>query len=299
MGEAKNRKNTDKNYGHISNKKEERGLVISSPMAISGSRMTLGGSDIDPTELRFALLFWDKLAWPQSQAIRMGESADISYLSKCGILSRPSFHVSGDVSQGIAKGYINTFVDLEKKEPGKWSMSQGERGMLLEQDVLESESGIALELFRAIPIPSQDVALADILEFKLRRRDELRAFQHHVDQLTLKIKNADTPQETLTKTLKEIDLACSDLLKVSKEYQLPFHLSDFKTAFNIDPMKILNSSKKAWDWAEPYGLAAATASAFVAGAFSTVSFKPDFGFRPLKLPKSPYRYAYSIGQELI
>lgn len=57
MGESKRRKETDKNYGSISNKKIERGIIISSPMIINGRKMTIGGAHIDPTELRFSLLF--------------------------------------------------------------------------------------------------------------------------------------------------------------------------------------------------------------------------------------------------
>lgn len=299
MGESKRRKETDKNYGSISNKKIERGIIISSPMIINERKMTIGGAHIDPTELRFSLLFWDKLAWPHNHFVNMNGNAETSYLVECGILSRPIYQVGGDMAESIAKGYIDTYINLEKKHPGEWTMAQSDRGLLLHLDTLENDKGASLELFRAIPIPRHDVALADILEFKLKRQDELFSFRHHIDQLTAKIKDSDTPEEDLRKAITEIDTVCSDLLKVSKEYQIPFYISDFKTSLNINPLKVISAAKKAWDLAEPYGMPAATAAAITAGGLSTLSFKSDYGFRPIKLPKSPYRYAYSIGKELI
>jgi hypothetical protein len=40
----------------------ERALVVSPRIEVAGSRLTIKTSNFDPQELRFALLFWDKLA---------------------------------------------------------------------------------------------------------------------------------------------------------------------------------------------------------------------------------------------
>ncbi|AZD34676.1 hypothetical protein C4K22_1923 [Pseudomonas chlororaphis subsp. aurantiaca] len=299
MGEAKYRKENDPNYGKPLKNNEQRGLIISPPMKINGTTIIAGQGHIDPIELRFSLLFWDKLAWPHNNFVNMKGNGDTDHLAKCGILTRPQYDVRGDMGTAIAKGYIDTYSQLENKEPGQWAMAQSERGLLLSQNVLDPEKGAILELQRAIPIPSFDVALDDILEFKARRQDELLLFRHHLENLVLEIKNSENSAQALNKTLADLDIVCSDLLKVSKEYQLPFHISNLNTSFNINPIKLFEAGKKGWDLGAPYGLKAASAAAVAGGILSTISIKGDFGFRSVKAPKSPYRYAYSINKELL
>src|SRR5574341_700437 len=47
----------------------------------------------------------------------------------------------------------------------------------------ETKTAVGIELFRALPVPSQDVPIAEILEFKRKRWDELLRFRHAMDGL--------------------------------------------------------------------------------------------------------------------
>jgi hypothetical protein len=58
----------------------QRGLVVSSPLVIQGGRIFVGSSNLDPQELRFSLLFWDRLAWPASRNIHFGSGPDEQFL---------------------------------------------------------------------------------------------------------------------------------------------------------------------------------------------------------------------------
>ncbi|WP_028222193.1 DUF6236 family protein, partial [Paraburkholderia oxyphila] len=173
MGEAKRRKATDPSYGKVPKDTHKRGLVVSPPIVIEGGRLFAKSSNLDPLELRFALLFWDRLVWPSSRVIHFASNQDEQFLEAAGILNRPDYTIWGDGATGIAQGQVTAFNDFDSREPGMWALAQGENSFVWKDGFLEDGAGALVELHRAIPIPCHDVPLAEILEFKEKRRDEL------------------------------------------------------------------------------------------------------------------------------
>ena len=299
MGEARKRKETDPLYGKVAKDSTGRGIIVSSPMRIDGTHIQLTGGGLDPQELRFALLFWDELVWPQNNIFQSGpiDQPDIVFLEESKVLTRPRQEFrGGDFATLQAQTMLSKFAELENKEPGKWSIAQGERAFNLVNT--EEVPGALLELIRAVPIPQADVPLNEILEFKRRRRDELLQFRAHLDSLAKQIAQSDAPAEVLAKHLAEIDRACSDLMSVGRDWQFPVQLSSFKASLNIDPTKLAMSTSSVYLGATYLGLPLAAAAAGLAAVGSLLNVKADIGFRGIKRPRSPYRYAYEIAQEL-
>lgn len=298
MGEAKHRKNTESNFGRVPKSANIRGLVVSPPIEIEGASLIAKSSNLDPQELRFSLLFWDRLVWPSSRAIHFASGPDEQFLESVGILTRPEYTFNGDVAQGIVRGQFQAYQELEDKEPGCWALSQGEHSLLVKDGLADDGKGLSIQLYRAIPIPKQDVPLAEILEFRQRRRDELVLLQHYLGSLVEEVEAAEDKQTALQKRVAEVDLACANLLTVSKEWRFPVYLSNIKATFNITPVKFLPSIAGGWKFGETYGLAAASAVAAFAGAASTLEIKGDFGLRSVVRPASPFRYTFLAHEEL-
>jgi hypothetical protein len=296
MGEARQRKAVDPNYGRVPKVPPKRGLVVSCPLRIEGTSIRIRQTALDQQELRFALLFWDQLAWPTSRAIHIANGPDEQFLQDAGVMFRPEFTFDGDGAQGLLRTYLQAFDELDKNEPGAWALSQGENSLLLADGRSIEGNGTTLELHRAIPIPAHDVPLQEILEFRNRRRDELLLLRQHLDGFMHGIENIS--QDDIAIRVREIDSACSDLLQVGREWQFPMHLSNLKATFGLNALKFLSAAGGGWKLAEPYGLTAATVTAAAAGLVSTLELKSDIGFRPVRRPKNPYRYVYSIDREL-
>jgi hypothetical protein len=303
MGQAKLRKQTEPTYGIVPKNAPQRGLIISNPIKLDVKNNTLqaqGG--LDPTELRFSLLYWDKLARPKSNIFGFGGGDDEQFLISAGILTRPMiFHQGGNPARIIFDTFIGAMKQLDASEPGVWSLSQGDRSLFLENypDNFFENSGISVKLIRSIPIPAHDVPLAEILEFKEKRRDELNILHAHINELSTKINlSNEIPAET-EKTIKDIDRACADLLKVSSEWQQPFHIGDLKASINFNGLKALGAAGTAWKLGEPYGLPAATAAAVVSGVVSAIDIQADIGFRLIKRNRTPYHYAWQAHRELV
>lgn len=298
MGEAKRRKQTEPNFGHVPKCANHRGLVVSPPIEIEGSRLFAKSSNLDPQELRFSLLFWDRLVWPSSRAVHFGSGPDETFLESAGILTRPEYTFNGDGAQGIARGQIQAYQELERLEPGVWALAQGENSLLLKDGLAEVGKGALVELHRAIPVPKQDVPLAEILEFRQRRRDELVLLRYHLESFVSEIEGSADKPSALRKRVAELDQACANLLTVGKEWRFPVYLSNLKASFSLSPMKFLPAVAGGWKMGEPYGLTAAAAVAAAAGAASTLDIKADYGLRSMRLPTSPFRYAFQIHNEL-
>lgn len=311
MGEAKRRKETDPNYGKPKSY-DFKGIVVSAPVTIenfvsmgctpvtTGTSVKVDSTHIHPDELRFSLLFWDKLVWPSSKAISFESNEDELYLEKVGVLERPDYTFYGPTSEVIAQSQIQAFMDLDKREPGVWAFAQGEKSLLLRNKAfIEKPGTLAVDLNRAIPIPSTDVPLAEILEFKQKRKDELINLRLHLDSIEGSIGSSDTPDNELERKIKEIDEACADLLKVSSEWQSPVVLSDLKISISIDPIKAAAYIKTGWEKGQQLNATAAFVGAIGGGLISMLSIKYDvMKFRSLRRPDSPYRYAYNLNKEL-
>lgn len=275
--------------------------MISNPIWFNKNGSVLQGG-LDPLELRFSLLYWDKLVWPKSNLRNFPGGNEADYLETLKILSRPvKYHAGGSVNTIILDMYLRTYIELNDEEPGAWALSQGERSLFLEHGLgLFSEgSGMSFNLLRAIPIPADDVPLNEILEFKEKRKDELLVLRAHIDKLVQVIQDSPTTTDDFNRAAKEVDKACSDMLTLGCEWQWPVHFADLKTSFNFNSMKFLGAVGLGWKFGESYGLTTASAVAAGAGLISTIDIKSDLGIRTLQKPSSPYRYSYMAHKELV
>src|SRR5436305_3766783 len=107
-----------------------RGLVISVPLVISGRSLHLKINQLDPQELRFSLLFWDKLDYPMNNGIMLAAGPDAQFLEQAGILTRTMVPMApGDMAEGFRQCHLRAFEALDRKEPGCWSIATGERSI--------------------------------------------------------------------------------------------------------------------------------------------------------------------------
>ncbi|GLO44146.1 DUF6236 family protein [Pseudomonas putida] len=279
-----------------------RGLIISSPVTIKDGKEIYKWESflLDPQDLRFSIFFWDRLAWPRlefnTMEIPVGD--DALFLQSAGILERPTYFYLGNGARAKIKGYISTLEKYEEQHPGMWAMGNGANSIITESDYFESNAGTLIELLRCVPIPTQDVPLSEILEFRHKRRDELLLFRQYIEDLSLEINGSSDSVDALNKAQRNIDEACSNLWSVTREWNMPIHLSNFSTSFNLDLKKAASSAYVAWKSLSSMGLPDTTSiiGAVAAGVQSQLSVKSDVKFRPFKKSRSPFKYAFSISQ---
>lgn len=295
MGQAKYRKEHEANYGKPS---MVRGLIISSPVKVDDKGVMEIAAGLDPQDLRSSLLYWDRLAWPTG-AISFGPNQDATYLLDAGILTMPSYRVGGRDAELVLRPQLLALAELNQSQPGVWSLGQSENSVIMSSGAGVEGSGTLLSLLRSLPVPSNEASLAEILEFKQRRRDELLAFRTHLEAMVKEIESASDSSAALQAQLKRLDEACATLIATSREWQIPFKMSDLKVSFNFDLAKAGADAVKAWVTAGAIDLGiTAKAVAATAGAVSSqFTVKSDVSLRSFKRTASPFSYVHHARQQ--
>jgi len=264
----------------------ERGLVISSPITIESGSFR-GGGGLDPQELRFSLLFWDKLDFPTNNLIHISDQT-ADFLQQTGMLKRTRVQVvgQGDIAQAFLAAHLHAFRKLDRDEPSVWSLGTGNNSVSFPERELEDGRGVLVRLYDAIPVPEKDVPLQDILEFRAKRRDELLALRYHLDSIYQRIIAAGDGQLALQSEIGALEKSIADYVKVAKGSSFPFINMSFAANLNV-PAAVAAS------------LAAFTAGfstipALLAGAAAGIGFGPSASLKNHKTSQTPFHYISSF-----
>jgi hypothetical protein len=270
----------------------KRGLVISAPVELSNDRVLVKSGGLDPQELRFSLLFWDRLEFPASQAIYIDGGPEVNFLENARILQRTRWPFKGGYlgAEHYREAHIGVFRALDEKEPGVWSMSTGERSLSFLDSDLTSGRGALLQLYHAIPVPDKDVPLQDILEFKENRKAELYALRHHLEAIYQRILTAGDGALAINSEIGALEIAIADQIRVSKEAKLKFRPVSLNASLNLP--KGISVGATAWASGLPM------VAALLTGAVAAISIGPGTALTWGKATGTPFRYVSAYHQEV-
>lgn len=274
---------------------KRRGLVVSPPVTISGQTLRLEATDIDPQELRTSLLFWDVLDYPANNIVSMGSSPDVEFLQTAGALQRTRISIdlagiNSNFGQSAAKAHMAAFRELDAQEPGQWSLATGERSFRLLDDQVEEGRGLLFGLYAALPVPDKSVALADLLEFRVKREAELMALRHHIEDVYQKIIAASDSGLSLVTETERLQRSIQDHIKIMKESRFPLRLTDLKANLNLAPGAAAGLSAIA------FGLP--LVPSLITGAVASVSLEVGAALKGKRANATPYSYITSYHREL-
>ena len=237
-------------------------------------------SALSTVQLNYFALYWDKLSVPRNRFYGMmlpNENA----LIESGMLDRPMIDLGPSMESGdFAKMHLRSQViaadslrNTDKKTA--WSLHQSGDYPLLLADGTVAKETVRLELENLLPVPGGDVNLHDILEFKYRRADELKALHAYCDELYFEIINSGDPSLQAAKTFSKLSQAITDLEKLNTEgWRSPIKFDlDISAEFDLSDMRagiatILGA------FSTPHVLETVTAGAVIAVLEGFVKIKP-------------------------
>ncbi|UOK72496.1 DUF6236 family protein [Ancylobacter polymorphus] len=287
MGEAKRRRAIDPRHG-----KPWRGLVVSPPIESSGNRLLMKSGALDPQELRSNLLFWDRLDFPEQNIIHIGLDNDAQFLEEAGVLQRSKvlFSGSGDMAEIYRNLHVEAFRRLDQEKPGRWSLATGERSISFGDHALQQGRGALVRLYGAIPVPDKDVPLADILEFRLRRSDELLALRTHLESVYQRVISAGDGELAWNTEVEALQRAIQDHIKTSRETSFRLRLADISASLNLLPIGA--SAITAYSTGLPM------VPSLVAGAMLGISLDVGAALKRHRASPTPFQYVTSYHQEV-
>lgn len=206
-------------------------------MRISASRnhVWVEHARIDAQELRSYLLFWDVLDFPANNILHIGLDPDAEFLVDEGILQRTEarFIGSGGMGQLLRDAHLAVYRDLDAQEPGMWSIASGERSLSFLDEDIEEGRGALVRLYNAVPVPNKDVPLAEVLEFRTKRRAELLSFRQHMEDVYQKVLTVGDGPLAWNTEVERLQSSIEDQIQVSKEAPFRFRLSDLSAGLNL------------------------------------------------------------------
>lgn len=279
-------------------RKSERGLVISVPVKLgSGNEITFV-SRLDPQELRFSLLFWDRLDFPMNNIHNFGEGPEVDFLANVGVLTRSRVNLlGGEMATLQVETQLGAFRALDARDTSRWSLARGEKSLGFRPGEVAPNRGILLELHQTIPVPNFDVPLEDILHFKTKRAAELQALRHHLEELYLEIIRSPDRAFAQTVALEDIDTAISEVLTVGRESGMKLKLASFEA--NLDILDFKQGGLAAIAASE-FGLPlSAVVLAGIGGTIMpTLSLKSGVGLKKREKSTNPFEYVSRFHRDL-
>lgn len=273
----------------------ERGLVMRPSLRVLDGTVADEGQ-ISPSDLRFAALFFDRIAVPTSNAFDTVIGRDADYLLKLGIVSRPQVRLSGnwEALDAYKSGFRAIFKELIVTGEGRWSLSrQPFMASLFEQEQLVPS--LDFDVAAVIPVPSNEVPLDDVLEFKRLRINELRAFQGRLEEACQAIQAAPDKPLAEREQIDALNGAIKDHIKAYREWARPFRLTGISAKIGLSSFTGAVASYRlasSYDLPEEIGALVGV----LGGAASSISV--GVGWAGFRNTKTPYEYVTSYHSEV-
>lgn len=253
--------------------------IIASPLKMDlvqdGSFDVKGNLSND--ELRYFILYWDKVVIPGNNIFYM-RIPDEDQLIKTGAIERPLIGINGKFSGNQVREVILRSQGLLAKELLKdkktdWVIHQIGEERSFPEGFKERRNIIRLDLSSMFPVPIGEINIDDLLEFKLRRKDELKELHSYLDSLYETILSSPDQDLASKRVISDLSSALSNLDQVTKERFKLFKKFDFSIELNLKGKDIATSiaSGAAFDFFTP-GIEIPLASVAFA-LMSTLSIK--------------------------
>lgn len=219
--------------------------VIASPAIISihGDGFTMERS-ISAEEVRYYAMYWDKVVIPGSNLVYVGIPEE-EVLIETGVIDRPRVGFSGtwggaNIGHSFALAQAAVAKKLiEEDKTTDWVIHQIGTTLSLPSEFLEKRNTLRLDLINVLPIPSGDIPIVDVLEFKQRRADELNNLHLRLEHAYLEALKSPDQDLAGKLAIRELEESILDLQAVTSEKWQRTSKFDFSMELNLDGSRIV------------------------------------------------------------
>jgi len=221
-----------------------RGVIASALQFGSGENsggVTLNSSSVP---LRYLTLYWDKVVIPDSKIIHF-ELPNQDILIDAGVVLRPIASVKNSVAgpaeilqaqSHIAQELIESDIETD------WAIHQVGISFVFPPEFQKETRTVRVNLQKTLPVPPDDVPFEDILDFKDRRKDELKGLHEHLDELYLEVLRSPDPSLSGKAAIAKFRASLDDLQKVSDERWKSTRKYDLSVDLNVDGAKLVTAA---------------------------------------------------------
>jgi Family of unknown function (DUF6236) len=215
----------------------DRGIITtSSEIKFNLVGFTLRPS-LTPEAMRFYLLYWDKIIIPTNNLIHTAVP-DEDDLVSLGAIWRPCVRHAGkfggnDLAKTVLKGQAEIVEMMLKDKSTDWVMHQPGADFCYLDSKTTMQQAIRVDLIGALPAPTADIPINEILEFRERRRVELGALHAALDEFYLEILKSPDPSLSTKVAFSNLQQQIESLNKVAEEKYKKTRKFDFSAEINF------------------------------------------------------------------
>ena len=172
-------------------------------------------------ELRYYILYWDKVVIPGNNLVYIGLPEE-EKLIESGALERPRVGFNGrfegdQVTNAILSCQSLVAKDLVKDKTTDWVVHQLGGECLFPNGFNQRRNIIRVDLASSLPVPTGNVDIYELLEFKEKRKDELSSLHAHLDDLYEQVLSSVDQDLASKRAISDLAKSICDLDSVTKE----------------------------------------------------------------------------------
>lgn len=200
----------------------QRGIIATASQFNINSRSEFSvSSGLTASEIRYFILYWDKIIIPTNNLIHVGVSDEEDLIS-ANIIERPRVQLQGsfdgaDIAHSIIQAESIIVDNKLKDKSTDWVVHQFSNHLFLPNAQIKEQNIFKFELANALPVPHDDVSIHEIIEFKDRRKDEFNALHNSLDSLYMDILASPDSDLKAKKSMKVLQDSLLNIEKVQKE----------------------------------------------------------------------------------
>ncbi|HDS8729519.1 TPA: DUF6236 family protein [Klebsiella pneumoniae] len=248
-----------------------------------------------PDGLISKVLYWDNVINLKTKFFESKDAKIIELLTNEGIFQDEYFELS-PVRRTSTSNMVPTFLNsiqnkvitLLKDKSTNYITENLPFEYINNNSETDISGGCILHMVNTIPLPDDSTDIEKVLEFRLKRSDQLRLLINHINSLSIRVESSTAPGTELRKAMNDIDLACAEAIRIYKENNIKINHSNIKINFNIkDIMKVAAATYGGASLIMPQ--TAAAFSGIVAGAASTVDWQDAISIKKIDT-SNPFNY---------
>jgi len=199
-----------------------------------------GGLSLD--EMRYYALYWDKVVIPTNNLVHIGVPQEEAFIS-AGAIERPRVAFNGSyegdqVTNAMLSCQSMVAKELVKDKKTDWVIQQFNDELIILDGYIEERNTLRIDLASCLPVPTGEVNIHDILNFKALRKNEFIALHEYLDAVYEQALLSPDPTLASKKAISNLTKSIEDLDKVTQEGFKEYMKHNLSTVFNLYKEKI-------------------------------------------------------------
>ncbi|WP_447856231.1 DUF6236 family protein [Enterobacter sp. WI-ESBL-E8] len=234
----------------------KKGIITNPAKFTFDGRSVKAESFIDSKDVRYLLMYWDRIIIPQNNVIYDEATSEQEVLIDQGFLERPlhSVEFNGALNasflmQAVLDSQIIATKKVKEAEPEvEWAIHQFSEELLLGEEAMDEKRTIRINLINALPSPPEHAPIEEVIDFKLRRSDMLAAFHKQMDDLYIDALKCPDRSLGFNRSLDQLNEILRDLERVSNEKWPVLNRFNWSPQYNFDVAAIAGLSNAAFEY---------------------------------------------------